>query len=76
MGRGYTYVKIRSHQRLVMPPEGGSFRQMTSTRIKKTNNEIQGGRRKIKKTQHTNIELKSEAISDSSRHTKVGASGD
>ena len=25
-------VKIRSHQRLVMPPEGGSFRQLTSTR--------------------------------------------
>ena len=28
-------TKIRSHQRLVTPPEGGSFRQLTSTRRKR-----------------------------------------
>ena len=25
-------VKTRSHQRFITPPEGGSFRQLTSTR--------------------------------------------
>ena len=39
-----------------MPPEGGSFWQLASTRIEKTNNEMQGGRRKIKTTQRTNID--------------------
>ena len=28
-------VKIRSHQRFITPPEGGSFRQLTSTRRKR-----------------------------------------
>ena len=31
-------IKIRSHQRLVMPPKSGSFRQLTSTRSKQGRN--------------------------------------
>ena len=30
--RNNSDVKIRSHQRFITPPEGGSFRQLTSTR--------------------------------------------
>ena len=29
--RDNSNVKIRSHQRFITPPEGGSFRQLTST---------------------------------------------
>ena len=33
--RDNSNVKIRSHQRFITPPEGGSFRQLTSTRRKR-----------------------------------------
>ena len=56
-------VKIRSHQRLITPPKGGSFKQMTSTRSKMHANNESG--------QNANSHVKNQKPS-ATHHTTQG----